>query len=218
MLFLYQRISIVLAITLIFSSVVSARQCGKLRDPSTIATIVLHTIGGPACVRGLVEFAPIARREDDATFWRNVMRAAPEADAHFVIGRTGALAEGINITQIANHTVGANEFSIGIELVHRGDGVEPFEEAQILRLIQLIKELRLQFPKIKLSNITRHSDIDQRTCKCVGQTYRRRQDPGGNFPFDRILNAVRGPGESIISPTVSHLTGPAPERACVTHN
>ena len=66
-----------------------------------------------------------------------------------MIGRAGDVRQVMPFTEIARHTVGVNDVSIGIELVHRGDGAEPFEEAQIAALIRTIKDIRAQFSTIR---------------------------------------------------------------------
>jgi N-acetyl-anhydromuramyl-L-alanine amidase AmpD len=195
-----------------------ARDHGKPRDPNTIVAIVIHSVGGPACIANTVQFRPIPKRSDDAEFWQRVLKAAPSAEAHYVIGRSGIKAQVMAVTEIAHHTMGINPVSIGIELVHRGDGIEPFEESQILTLIETIKEIRRQFPKITAENIVTHSDIDQRTCSCGGVTYRRRQDPGANFPMQRVINEVRVPDDAEVGASMlPRLLGPAPRAACATY-
>src|SRR5262249_44321589 len=75
----------------------SARTRGKDRARSDIDTIVIHAIGGPACHRNSVVFQPIQAREDDADFWKDFLLHEPEADAHFVVGRGGKVAEVIPV-------------------------------------------------------------------------------------------------------------------------
>jgi hypothetical protein len=192
----------------------SAREHGWGRPPSRIVAIVIHAVGGPACIGGAVQFRPIRERDDDAVFWRKVLIGAPQNDAHFVIGRNGIRLPVIPMTEIANHARGINDVSIGIELVNRGDGQEPFGEAQINSLIDLIKEIRRQYPTISSENIVAHGDIDQRTCSCGGVTYRRRQDPGANFPMAKVIEAVRRPDEVRPDRPLLRLTGAAPRSAC----
>jgi N-acetyl-anhydromuramyl-L-alanine amidase AmpD len=195
-----------------------ARDHGAKREPDTITALVIHTVGGPACIAGTVRFRPIPKRDDDTQFWQKFLKTARNADAHYVIGRGGTMAPVIPATEIAYHTVGINDVSIGIELVHRGDGIEPFEEPQIVKLIELSKEIRQQFSTISLGNIVGHSDIDQRTCTCGGRPYHRRQDPGANFPMQRVIDAVRLPSDGERGPSsLPRLTGPAPPRACATY-
>ena len=147
-----------------------ARDHGEKRDPGSITALVIHTVGGPACIANTVQFRPIAKRDDDAQFWQKILKTARN-EAHYVIGRNGTAAQVMPPTDIAYHTAGINDVSIGIELVHRGDGIEPFEEPQIVKLIELIKEIRQHFPKVSISNIVMHSDIDQRTCPCGGKPF-----------------------------------------------
>jgi N-acetyl-anhydromuramyl-L-alanine amidase AmpD len=121
------------------------------------------------------------------------------------------------ITQIANHTPGINPISIGIEMLHRGDGIEPFEESQIIAFIDLAREIRRQYPAIPIENVVTHSEIDQRTCPCAGIRYRRRQDPGANFPMERVIRELRiATGVAKSASSLPRLTGPAPKTACVT--
>lgn len=82
----------------------------------------------------------IPNRDDDMQFWQRFLKTARNAEAHYVIGRNGTAAQVMSPTEIAYHTVGINDVSIGIELVHRSDGIEPFEEPQVMTLIELIKE------------------------------------------------------------------------------
>ena len=206
---------IILAFLLAVPVEALARDHGEKRGAGSITAIVVHTVGGPACIANTVQFMPIRKRDDDAQFWQRLLKTATRAEAHYVIGRNGTSAQIMSPTEIAHHTVGINDVSIGIELVHRGDGMEPFEEPQIAKLIELIKEIRQQFPKIALNNIVTHSDIDQRTCVCGGEPYHRRQDPGANFPMQRVIKAVQLPSDGEHEPnSLPRLTGPAPASAC----
>jgi N-acetyl-anhydromuramyl-L-alanine amidase AmpD len=208
------RLIILASLVAIVSLNALARDHGEKRDTGSITALVIHTVGGPACIADTVQFRPIPKRDDDAQFWQKILKTARN-EAHYVIGRNGTAAQVMPPTDIAYHTAGINDVSIGIELVHRGDGIEPFEEPQIVKLIELIKEIRRQFPKISISNIVMHSDIDQRTCPCGGKLYRRRQDPGANFPMQRVIDAVRLPSDGDYGPSsLPRLTGPAPARAC----
>ncbi len=211
----FRRSIISLIGLLIVSSDADARHQGKMRDTTEITSIVIHSIGGPACISESVRFEDIAVRPDDTVFWRDFLFGTPEADAHFVIGRNGQVASVIPVEEVANHTVGINQQSIGIELVNKGDGVETFSEEQVVSLIELVRELRMKNPSIQLENIVRHSDIDKRTCQCAEKTYRRRQDPGANFPYERLLKEARLREDAIAaSSMLPQLSGAASEREC----
>ena len=207
------RLVLAAAVTSVAASAAHPRSHGAPRDPASIRAIVVHAVGGPACVNGQLRFRQPFSWLDTALVWQFRMKLASRAEAHVVIGRTGDVRQVMPLTEVAHHTVGINDVSIGIELVHRGDGAEPFEEAQIAALIRTIKEIRGQFAAIPLGNIVMHSDIDQRTCDCAGVAYRRRQDPGANFPVGRVIEAVRRPDEPV-GAELPRLSGPAPESAC----
>lgn len=193
-----------------------ARSHGVARDPASITAIVIHSVGGPECIAGQVRFRRPFRWHDNALVWQARMKLASRAEAHIVIGRGGAVRHVVPLGEIARHTVGVNDVSIGIELVHRGDGVEPFEAAQIAALVRTIKDIRQQFKTILLANIVTHAEIDQRTCDCGGTNYRRRQDPGANFPLRRVIDAVRQANDATGPTALPQLSGPAPANACVS--
>jgi N-acetyl-anhydromuramyl-L-alanine amidase AmpD len=165
-----------------------------------------------------VLFRPISNRDDDADFWQQALLRAPTADAHFVIGRSGSIRPVIPPKEIANHALGVNDVTIGIEMVNRGDSAEPFPAEQIKSLIGLIRDLRGEFPGITIENIVRHSDVDQRICECGQATYNRRQDPGSNFPFEEVLQSVKESRDEPKRTTLPRLTGPAPQASCAGHN
>ena len=91
--------------------------------------------------------------------------AALRVSAHFLIRRDGQLIQFVPTTKRAWHAgVSAfcgrekcNDFSIGIEM--EGCDDQPFEEAQYLSLVRLVRLLQSAYPRIKTDNITGHSDI-----------------------------------------------------------
>jgi N-acetylmuramoyl-L-alanine amidase len=186
-----------------------ARKDGKSRKVP-VDMIVIHSIGGWTCNKGTVVFAPIAERPDDSQYWKKFLEHQTDDGIHYVIGRNGSVAKSISEDQVANHAVGANSRSIGIELVNRGDGKEPFPSAQIDALIAQIKDIRTRYT-IPLSHIVRHADVDQRVCPCGGSSFPRRQDPGANFPLDSVRAAVAAPGEK---PGASDFFKPTTGVAC----
>jgi N-acetylmuramoyl-L-alanine amidase len=190
-----------------------ARTTGKSRKV-TVDMIVIHSIGGPTCVKGSVIFNPIAVRPDDSQFWKSYLEHQPVDGIHYVVGRDGSVAKSIPEDQIANHASNANGRSIGIELVNRGDGKEPFPSAQIDALVALIKDIRTRYA-IPLSHIVRHADVDQRECRCGAGSFHRRQDPGEKFPLESIRAAVAAPGEKPgPSEFFKPMTGDAPPESC----
>ena len=44
-----------------------ARDHGQKRDPGTVIALVIHTVGGPACIANTVQYRPIPRRDASAS-------------------------------------------------------------------------------------------------------------------------------------------------------
>ena len=207
-----RRLSFFLCSTAIAALTMSdslALDSGKARS-RPVDMIVVHTIGGPVCADGVVQFDPI---KQDAAFWRDYLGKQPVAGIHYVIGRDGTVEPGIPEDQVANHSVRVNSRAVGIELVHRGDGSEPFEAQQLAALEGLIKQIRSRHD-IPLQHIVAHSDVDQRICDCGAGSFARRQDPGANFPLAQIRASVASAGETAGGAGFTPRTGNADKRLC----
>lgn len=176
--------------------------------------IVIHAVGGPICDLSLnrVIYNMV---ENDVAFWKAYLERQDVTGIHYIVGRDGAVAASIPETQVANHASGANSHAIGIELVNRGDSLEPFPPEQVAAVVALVKDIRSRHA-IPLANIVTHADADQRTCPCDGSDFRRRQDPGSEFPMNRLRDEVAAPGEPAGVSTLRPLTGAAPPNACPT--
>lgn len=182
-----------------------------------IDMVVIHTISGPKCVHGRIQFTGAPRLSTgDAEFYLVKMeRDHRQVSIHYVVGRNGERAAGVPENVIAYHAGNpdVNGRSIGIELVNDGNGKDPFPPAQIEALVALIKELRGRYP-IPLAGIVRHSDVDQRVCVCAATMYSRRSDPGSAFPFDEVRAAAAFPAESLGQLDFLRLKGLASKDAC----
>lgn len=122
---------------------------------------------------------------------------------HFYVDRDGAVEQWVPLDRIAHHVRDFNESSIGIELVNRGrypdwfasDGqgmTEPYADAQVDALINLLNGLATDLPALKL--ITGHEQLDTAIVPASDDpeiTVRRKQDPGPLFPWPRVLAATR---------------------------
>lgn len=89
---------------------------------------------------------------------------------HFIIERDGEVVPCRGIDLIGSHTPGHNMDSIGVCLVGGreeidGDGVDNFTEAQRTSLLELLHDLRLKYPGVKLKG---HTEV---------QRYRKRDTP-----------------------------------------
>jgi N-acetylmuramoyl-L-alanine amidase len=118
---------------------------------------------------------------------------------HYYVDRDGSIEAYVPGTRSANHVVGHNADSIGIELVNLGrfphwwdsrhqEMTEPYPATQIAALRQLLFDLRAQFPN--LQEIAGHEDLDTRTVAAsddASRSVRRKLDPGRMFPWSEAL-------------------------------
>lgn len=110
-----------------------------------------------------------------------------KVSAHYLIGRDGALYQLVGENSRAWHAgvsfwggnTDLNSTSIGIELDN--DGAEPFAEPQIVRLLQLLGELKERY-RIPVANFLAHGDV------APG----RKVDPSAMFPWARLAAAGYG--------------------------
>ena len=161
-----------------------ARSTGTIQK--RIHSIIVHTISGPSCSKDRVVFSGAP---GDADGWKRFFDKQPFLGIHYIVDREGNVASGIPENQIANHALGNNEGTIGIELVHNGDGIEEFGRKQIDALINLVKSIRSRH-NIKVEDIKSHGDVDSRTLICAKQPVKARQDPGANFPWAQLRDAL----------------------------
>lgn len=117
-----------------------------------ITTIVMHetcTTGSPDAV---------------AYFFRS---PSAGVSAHYTIGRTGRIVQSVRDSQQAWHAGASsfrgrhhvNQFSIGIEMVNKGNGKQDYPDVQIVAAAWLVDHLMKKHPKIKFDNITDHRAV-----------------------------------------------------------
>jgi N-acetyl-anhydromuramyl-L-alanine amidase AmpD len=170
---------------------VAAKPAGHPRRRA-VDTIVVHSLGGPDCRDGRRFYRTI---DGDARTWMATFQALPIVSIHYVIGRDGQVEAGVPEADAATHAVGWNQRSIGIELVNNGDGADPFPEAQVAALVQLVQDIRRRHPAVTADRVWRHSDVDHSTFAASrhGEActqYRRKEDPGAAFPWTAFLAAI----------------------------
>ena len=121
---------------------------------------------------------------------------------HYYIDRDGAILEYVPPDRCAHHVRGWNPRSIGIELVNTGRYPhwldsrhqamdEPYSDAQIGALLQLLRWLPVQIPS--LTQIAGHEDLDREWVAASDDPARqvpRKRDPGPLFPWASVLAAV----------------------------
>jgi N-acetyl-anhydromuramyl-L-alanine amidase AmpD len=162
-----------------------ARTTGDLR--TNVDTIIIHAVSGPRCAGGRVVYSGAPH---DAAHWKRFFDTHTVLGIHYVVDRAGVVLSSTPESREANHALNHNHGTIGIELVHNGDGIEPFSDKQLNALIELIKAIRTRYA-IPIENIKSHAEMDTRTFVCGGQPIKARQDPGENFPWVRLRNALK---------------------------
>jgi N-acetylmuramoyl-L-alanine amidase len=156
----------------------------KTSGPSqtVIDTIIIHAVSGPSCIGGRVAYSGAP---GNAGRWKRFFDRHPFLGIHYVVDRAGTVLASTPENQVANHALGHNYGTIGIELVNEGNGIDPFTERQIEALIELIKTIRTRHD-IPVANIKGHADVDSRTFLCGGRLIKGRVDPGANFPWAKV--------------------------------
>ncbi|RZU60833.1 N-acetylmuramoyl-L-alanine amidase [Zhihengliuella halotolerans] len=77
-------------------------------------------------------------------------------------------------------TAGANDYSIGIEVIHQTD---PYLDEQYEALIDLLTSIRARYPAIPLRNVVGHGDVGTHPNGHLG---RKLLDPGRTFDWPRL--------------------------------
>ncbi|MGH8123234.1 MAG: N-acetylmuramoyl-L-alanine amidase [Rudaea sp.] len=121
---------------------------------------------------------------------------------HYYIEENGTVYRFVAPERVANHTVGYNTRSIGIEMFnigrypHWGDSryqafTVPYTSEQIHSLLALLRKLRADIPSLRY--ISGHEDLDRRLEPASDDPkilLPRRQDPGPLFPWNEIVPAA----------------------------
>lgn len=145
-----------------------------------VSLVVVHAISLPPAQFGSDDIARLFTNSLDPEAHPYFSAISPlRVSAHFLIRRDGVLIQFVSCLRRAWHTGESswngrercNDFSIGIEL--EGCDELPFEEAQYLRLVDLIQSLCACFP---IAAVVGHSDI------APG----RKTDPGQCFDWQRL--------------------------------
>ena len=173
--------SVALALTLD----AGARTSGEPRGDTLVDTVVLHATGGPDCRNGKVVWVPGATLEASARY----LAQHPVLGIHYLIGRDGKVVAQVPEGQVAQHTRGFNRRSIGIELVNNGDGRDPYPAVQLDALRELLRGILVRH-RLGAEALRGHAELDRRGLACAPDVPRR-QDPGDNFPLERLREALK---------------------------
>ncbi len=181
-----------IAAALLIAAPARANRDGPAR-PRAIDAIIIHSLGGPDCLDGIVFHRQI---DGTAEEWASFFAKLPGVSIHYVIDRDGVIAAGLPESKVASHAIGWNQRSIGIELVNNGDGKDPFPDIQIAALVRLVRDIRTRHVHIRPDNIRRHSDVDRSTFPArkhgpACTHFRRKLDPGDAFPWSSFIEAIK---------------------------
>ena len=125
--------------------------------------------------------------DDAARALRTLTHPERAVSAHYLIGRDGLIYRLVDESKRAWHAGASfwggqtdlNSTSIGIELDN--NGAEPFLEAQIVALLDLLRDVQARH-KIPPANVIGHGDIAPQ----------RKVDPSALFPWRRLAEAGFG--------------------------
>jgi len=178
-------IGVLLAVLAVLSSDAEARRTGAARQQA-IDMVVIHSTGGPTCdaATGRPIWVGAGTLEENM----RLIEAHPRLGIHYMIDRDGTLRASVPEGQVAHHVYRFSGRSIAIELINDGDGIDPFPDAQLASLVDLLRDIR-QRRGISRGGIRRHSDLDLGRLQC-DRTQRRKVDPGNAFPMESILDRV----------------------------
>ena len=151
-----------------------------------IDMVVIHSTGGPTCDPATGR--PIRVKGGTMEDNLRVIEAHPLLGIHYMIDRDGRLRSSVPEAQLAHHVYSFSARSIAVELIHDGDGVDPFPDAQLATLVDLLRDIT-QRHGITRQGIRRHSDLDLGRLPC-DPARRRKVDPGQAYPHEAVLDRV----------------------------
>lgn len=169
----------------VMGSHAEARRTGNARSQA-IDMVVLHSTGGPTCDARTGN--PVWVRAGTLEENMQQVEAHSVIGIHYMIDRDGTVRASVPEDQVAHHVFKFSGRSIAIELVNDGDGLDPFPDAQLESLVNLLRDIERR-RGIKREGIRRHSDLDHGSLPC-DRTQRRKVDPGAAFPLEGILDRV----------------------------
>jgi N-acetyl-anhydromuramyl-L-alanine amidase AmpD len=127
----------------------------------------------------------------------NFTNANVPTSIHYIVDTDGHAVKLVHESERVNHTGPAfwlgstnlNAESIGIETVHKDKPPHPFDEAQYLTLLRLVREIQAAHPQITRQRVVGHSDIACESTSDRTISGRRAADPGQEFDWARFEEA-----------------------------
>ena len=144
------------------------------RGGADIDTIVMHHTAGGGTAQDV---------------GRHFQDPKAEVSSHYIVDKKGTIVQPVEDKERSWHAgksvfkgrKDVNDFSIGIEMVNRGDNKDPFTDDQYEALGRLVAYLQSAYG-IRAGNITGHKDI--------ALPKGRKTDPAENFSYQRMFKEV----------------------------
>ncbi|MCK5749622.1 MAG: N-acetylmuramoyl-L-alanine amidase [Oricola sp.] len=137
------------------------------------ATAGASTEGAVSVIReGRASFHWIVPGEGEAGHGAFVWATCPEALAAWHVRRSCAHPD------VCAGATNLNRLSLGIEIVNRQNGADPFSDWQVSAAAAIVRYAAAKYPK--LVHVTSHARLDPQ----------RRRDPGSDFPWEDFMRRV----------------------------
>ena len=164
--------------------IVDSPNCDDRPPGTEVSLVVLHCISLPPGEYGGDAIERLFTNRLDAhghPYFKEI--EGLKVSSHFLIRRDGEVVQFVPAERRAWHAGASwwrgrgacNDFSVGVEL--EGLDGAPFEDAQYVSLVALIRQLQARFP---IRDVAAHSDV------APG----RKTDPGARFDWARVLAAL----------------------------
>lgn len=140
---------------------------------------------------------------------RYFQNPAAQVSAHYTVGKDGTIVQSVPDGKRAWHAGvssfqgrgDVNDFSIGIEIVNKGNGSDPYTDAQYKALTNLVAWI-CQTYNVPISRITGHKDI--------ALPKGRKTDPSPNFDWNRVRQGVEAQLKGKSTPVPTPTPAPTP--------
>lgn len=151
-------------------------------DPvAAVRVMVIHATAGATgdgavsvMEEGRASFHWIVPGKDEPAHGRHVWATCPETLAAWHVRKSCAHPE------ICGGATHLNRSSLGVEIVNRQDGADPFTFEQIDAAAEIVRYAWAKYPN--LAHIVSHARLDPA----------RRTDPGATFPWETLQSLALG--------------------------
>jgi N-acetylmuramoyl-L-alanine amidase len=147
-----------------------------------VVAVVIHATAGASTAgavsvmkSGTASFHWVVPDEDEQAHGQLVWACVPETLAAWHVKRTMSHGD------VNRGRTGANDWSLGIEIVNTQSGGEPFSPWQVESAAKIVRYCWAKYPNLK--HVVSHAKLDPKN----------RSDPGAHFPWDDFKRRVLAP-------------------------